>query len=219
MSKLIPTDKSIQVLSRNALQYFSIQGALSSLFTFLVFTYPSLAEFLSNQFWIFYLAVTLYVLLALIRLLYMHSSQLLNKVVLYLLIASSVTFDGAWGSITPSSTFQIIVFLFSGVFGLFLYFSIADKLKSPYWLILFMFLAVDCPLVGFIIAGFDTLLTLIFAAIGFGYGGFLFWSLSDICERYHLEKDDEISAAIFAYVDILCLPFIYTKIQRCYLNR
>lgn len=219
MSKLIPTDKSVQVLSRNALQYFSIQGALSSLFTFLVFTYPSLAEFLSNQFWMFYLAVSLYIVSALVRLLYTHSSQLLNKVTLYLLIISSVTFDGVLGSISPLSTFQVIVFLFSGVFGLFLYFSVADKLNSPYWVILFVILAVDFPLIGFIIAGLDALQSVIFALIGLGYAGFLFWSLSDIFERYHIEKDDEISAAVFVYIDILCLPFIFTKFQRFCLNR
>ena len=215
MVELIPSDEKKNHLIQSVLFTLSSQGFLSFISTFLVYLEPGYANFLASNTWIFYLSIGAYVILSFSRFMYSNFEQWINQLILFLIIISCAIFDAGAGGFDPSSTFQAITFLFSGVIGVFIYSVLSSRLKAWYWGLIITFFAVDITLAGFYLSGFYIWDLLLFAAIALAYGGFIYYALNDVCERYTLKLNDWASAGIFIYFDILVLPFVLTTIRKC----
>lgn len=214
MVELIPNDEKKNHLIQSVLFILSAQGFLSFITTFLVYLEPGFANFLLSNIWLFYSAIGAYMVLSFSRFIYSQFDQWANQLILFLLILSSAIFDAGAASFDTLSTFQAITFLFSGVVGVFIYSVLSSRLKAWYWGLIITFFSVDITLAGFYLSGFHIWDLLLFAAIGLAYGGFIYYALQDVCERYSIKLNDWASAGIFIYFDILVLPFVLTTIRK-----
>jgi hypothetical protein len=214
MAELIPSPSNRMHLNQSVLLILSFQGLLSVLMTSLVYLEHAFEVYMNSKFWILYLSAGVYVFLTLTRFLWSKMEAAFSQLSLFLIILFSAALDATAAGQSPVVTLQVIIFLFSGVVGLFIYLNLAHRFKAWYWGIVIIFLVVDLAFAGFCLGGFSVLDSVIWAAVGMGYAGLIYLVLQDGCERYKFKVNDWASATIFVYFDILIVPYVLTKLWK-----
>jgi hypothetical protein len=215
MENLISNSQQDLILKKKVMLIITLQTGTSSIFSGLCYSISNISDFITSNYWIFYTAISVYILLSCVFLIFSEFKKpSISYAFLIGLLLCSVSIDTSSSSSESPGTLRAFIFIFADALGIALYTLVATKEFQAVWAFVGMVITNSVAFVVFLVLDFSYWQTLIIIfAICFLFGVFLLMIVCDFKERYNVKVQDYCHGTVVVYIDILILPYLISKFR------